>query len=238
MGDGLRELQDALARAGAGAEAVDAVAGTVIVVRDGRHGPEVLMLERPDRGSFAGAWVFPGGKVEAGDAGDAEWQAARSAGIRETWEETGLTLDADAVVALSCWEPPAGMSTRIRTWFFVAPAPHTTELTLSADETVGAEWVRPADLLDRHGRGELRLYPPTWVTLHGLTGAGDIETLLAEVPAEPGRYAGELRDDARGRFIMWAGDAEYGMSADAVQAASASRHRLRIDQLPWEYERS
>ena len=238
MSDGLPELRDALARAGSAADAVDAVAGTVIVVRDGPRGPEVLMLERPDRGSFAGAWVFPGGKVEAGDAGAAEWQAARSAGIRETWEETGLTLHAEAVVTLSCWEPPAGVPTRIRTWFFVAPAPAQATLTLSADEAVGADWVRPAELLARHGRGELRLYPPTWVTLHGLTGGTDVARLLAGIPDEPGRYAGMFHDDARGRFILWAGDAEYGMPGNAAVAASGSRHRLRIDQLPWEYERS
>lgn len=238
MSDGLGELRDVLAGACSAAEPVDAVAGTVIVARDGSHGPEVLMLERPDRGSFAGAWVFPGGKVEDGDAGAAEWQSARRAGIRETWEETGLTLDPETVVTLSCWEPPAGMSTRIRTWFFVAPAPAEATLTLSADEAVGAEWVRPGDLLARHGRGELKLYPPTWVTLHGLTGAADVASLLAGIPDEPGRYAGMLRDDVRGRFIMWAGDGEYGMPGDAAVAASGSRHRLRIDQLPWGYERS
>ena len=40
------------------------VAATVVLLRDGAGGLEVLMIERPDRGSFAGAWVFPGGKLE------------------------------------------------------------------------------------------------------------------------------------------------------------------------------
>ncbi|WP_158250968.1 NUDIX hydrolase [Cryobacterium sp. Y82] len=44
------------------------VAATVVLLRDGATGPEVLLLERPrHRGSFAGAWVFPGGGVDPGD---------------------------------------------------------------------------------------------------------------------------------------------------------------------------
>ena len=44
------------------------VAATVVLLRDSPEGPEVLLLERPHhRGSFAGAWVFPGGAVDAAD---------------------------------------------------------------------------------------------------------------------------------------------------------------------------
>jgi len=44
------------------------VAATIVMLRDSAGGPEVLLIERPDRGSFAGAWVFPGGKLQASDA--------------------------------------------------------------------------------------------------------------------------------------------------------------------------
>src|SRR6478735_29879 len=94
------------------------VAATVVIVRDGPTGPEVLMIERPDRGSFAGAWVFPGGKLEDADRGaegDPEEAVARRAGVRETHEETGLALEVDALVTLSCWDPPPGLALRIRT---------------------------------------------------------------------------------------------------------------------------
>ena len=43
------------------------VAATVVLLRDSSSGLEVLMIEWPDRGSFAGAWVFPGGKLEVDD---------------------------------------------------------------------------------------------------------------------------------------------------------------------------
>ena len=107
-----------------------AMAGTVVLLRDGAAGLEVLMLERPDRGSFAGAWVFPGGKVDADDRvgpTDSEEDVARSAGVRETHEEVGLGVDSADLVTLSVWNPPAGLPLRIRTWFFLAPAPAQPE---------------------------------------------------------------------------------------------------------------
>lgn len=80
-------------------------AASAVVIRDSRDGLEVFMLER-NRGAgmaFAGAFVFPGGKVDAEDGADvwddlaphavadparAYWIAA----VRETFEEAGLLL--------------------------------------------------------------------------------------------------------------------------------------------------
>src|SRR5471030_3345676 len=41
---------------------------TLVLVRDGPGGPEVLLLRRDDRGDRSGgAWVFPGGLVDRSD---------------------------------------------------------------------------------------------------------------------------------------------------------------------------
>ncbi|KJL44098.1 MULTISPECIES: NUDIX domain-containing protein [Microbacterium] len=215
------------------------VAATVVLLRDAGDGLEVLMIERPDRGSFAGAWVFPGGKLEDADRsadGEPEEVVARRAGVRETHEETGLALDADALVTLSCWDPPPGLALRIRTWFFVAPAA-AGALALSADEAVAAEWLRPADALARHGRGGFTLYPPTWVTLHGLAEHADLDSAVGA--ARLGgveRFETVARRGGDGPVLMWQGDDEW--EADAEGAASGSRHRLEIGALPWRYERT
>ncbi|MCM3779252.1 NUDIX hydrolase [Microbacterium hydrocarbonoxydans] len=164
------------------------VAGTVVLLRPGAPadriagGPEVLLMRRPGRGSFAGAWVFPGGKVEERDRlpGDDEVDQARRAGIRETREEVGLV--AGEAVALSLWQPPPEAPVRIRTWFFLAEAPDG-ELRLSADEVVDAQWVTPGQALARHATGEWTLFPPTWMTLHHLSAADSVDQALATAGA-------------------------------------------------------
>ena len=217
------------------------VAATVVLLRDGTDGPEVLMIERPDRGSFAGAWVFPGGKLDPGDAGPADDAAApeeadaRRAAVRETREETGLQIAASALVTLSCWDPPPGAPLRIRTWFFLAEAPDG-ELRLEPGEAVAAQWLRPAAALEGQARGELTLYPPTWVTLHGLAEAGDVEGALAAARlAGPQTFETQVRRGPNGPVFYWRGDADY--DGDRPDAASGPRHRLELGESPWVYTR-
>jgi 8-oxo-dGTP pyrophosphatase MutT (NUDIX family) len=66
-------------------------ASTVAILRNVEGGVEVCMLRRPGRSSFAaGAFVFPGGAVDAGDGdGDAAYTVA---GVREVLEEVGILI--------------------------------------------------------------------------------------------------------------------------------------------------
>jgi 8-oxo-dGTP pyrophosphatase MutT (NUDIX family) len=74
-------------------------AATLIVVRERAGGPpELLMVERSEGMAFAaGAFVFPGGRIDEADRGladETEWPdgAARVAAIRETLEETAIPI--------------------------------------------------------------------------------------------------------------------------------------------------
>lgn len=221
-------------------------AATVVLLRDGPDGLEALLLERPQRGSFAGAWVFPGGHVdpedlEAEDSGpDAASLGAVRAARRETLEETGLELDPAGLVAISRWIPPAQAPKRLLTRFFLAAAPNGP-VRLSADEHVGHAWLAPAEALERHARGQMQLVAPTWVTLHDLQGAASVHDALAAArSAEPREFHSRRQTTADGRqLILWSGDAEY--DGDAVPGAdlpSGRRHRMDITDLPWVYERT
>ncbi|WP_077488853.1 NUDIX hydrolase [Sinomonas mesophila] len=244
-------------------------AATVVLLREAPEaaGVEVLLLERPHSGTFAGAWVFPGGRVDpedavageavAGESGgdappwdpahDAGWPAWRGvppehgaalgrAAVRETLEETGLALDAAALVPLSHWIPPIGAPKRLRTWFFLAEHPGG-EVRLNPGEHVGFEWLTPAAALERHADGDVVLAPPTWMTLHGLREAAGVRAVLAARAAVPGfeRYFSHpLRGQDGVLAVMWEGDAQY----DDPFAGGHARHRLWTASLPWRYERT
>lgn len=223
--------------------AIHGEAATVVILRDGPHGVEVLLLERHTRGSFPGAWAFPGGRVDPEDAlpdDPSEAQqaplAVRRAAVRETLEETNLALGADSLVDLSVWVPPQRAEKRLRTWFFLTADPGT-EVRLNDGEHVAFAWVSPAAALERHAAGEMTLFPPTWVTLHGLLGAETTALALADAAArEPELYASLqlMAEDGRVEAVLWSGDAQYGNPASTGPA----RHRLRMAGLPWVYERT
>lgn len=192
------------------------VAGTAVLLRDASAGIEVLMMRRPDRGSFAGAWVFPGGKVEPDDRqeGSAEVDDARRAAVRETAEEVGLAI-AD-LVPLSQWHPPIQAPTRIRTWFFVGAAPEHADPVAAPAEVAAVAWTTPAAALARHATGEWTLFPPTWVTLHRLTGFADMRSVLAAATS-PALFETRVVDTESGRDFAWA------------------QGRLETSALPWRF---
>lgn len=206
------------------------VAATTVVLRDGAAGPEVLMVQRPARGSFAGAWVFPGGMVEPDDhrPGATEADAIVEAAVREAQEEVGLVISPDALVPISCWVPPVGIPKRARTWFFLTPAPDGA-LALQPDEVVQAQWVRPFDALELHARGELMLVPPTFVTLWRLQSARTVADAVQVTDID--LYRTRLRV-GEGIF-RWQGDEEYDEQHPGV---AGQRHRVDTRALPWVYE--
>ncbi len=73
-------------------------AATLILLRDGAAGLEVLMMQRSKSSVFlGGAYVFPGGAVDVSDAaGDDPLAQYRVAAVRECFEEAGILLLHDA----------------------------------------------------------------------------------------------------------------------------------------------
>ena len=223
------------------------VAATVVLLRERAEGPEVLLLERPrHRGSFAGAWVFPGGGVDpedrlpkdaaAASAEAVEQLAARRAAVREVREETGLEVSPDALVSTALWIPPLIAPKRMRTWFYLTASPAGT-IVLAEDEVIDYAWLRPAIALERHASAVMTLVAPTWVTLHGLQGFESVAAIVAHF-TELGlaHYETRLGASERGQVLFWAGDVAYDDQAQIEQ--EGGRHRLEIGQVPWVYTAS
>ncbi len=162
-------------------------AATVLLLRDSADGIEVLMTRRSLSASFApGAYVFPGGGIDAADT-DAHSQSTRRPGqsdehltqaiaaIRESFEELGVLLarHADGTHATT-----ADIAALDRKAAF-APQCRERGLTLAGDEVfVLAHWITDRDLPRRfdvpflvarmpHGQepvaDEAEQFEPVWV---------------------------------------------------------------------------
>ncbi len=178
-------------------------AATVVLVRPARAGLEVLLTRRPETMAFAaGLHVFPGGRLDPGDArpdhplasGLTRDEASRRlagalapefaaahfvAATRETLEETGIRVAAPDLVVLSRWVTPSALARRFDTWFFAVPVPAGTDVSGDSVEVASAAWLRPAAALAAARAGKLPMLQPTLVTLEQLAGLPDVDAIRA-----------------------------------------------------------
>lgn len=174
-------------------------AASVVLLRDGEDGAlEVLLLRRSERSDvLAGAYVFPGGKVDAADAdsfdgradahafGRSCWESLADPAIdvraaaamyvaaaRETLEEAGVELMPELLVPFSRWitpRVPSVMRKRFDTRFFVADLPAGASARHDAHEAVDSVWLRPRVALEQYWAGEISMAPPQLMSLAELS---------------------------------------------------------------------
>jgi 8-oxo-dGTP pyrophosphatase MutT (NUDIX family) len=133
-------------------------AATLLLLRDGPQGIEVLMTRRASTASFApGAYVFPGGGIDNADTlafGCAKRRDMQSdtaltqaiAAIRESFEELGILLARHANGQMASAADIAALDRHAAQGDF-APQCAAHGLTLAADEVfVLAHWITDRDL--------------------------------------------------------------------------------------------
>lgn len=213
---------------------------SVVVVRDGADALEVLMLRRNEKIAFhGGAWVFPGGRVDAQD-GDylagAEVEVAKRAAVRETLEETGLAVSSDVMLPFAHWTTPVELPKRFATWFFVAPMISDDEVRIDNSEIVDYRWLTPAAALQLQAAGELELPAPTYVTLLSFSVLHNIDALVAHLSRnEVQHFVPRLVPIEHGRCTLYREDAGY----DSLDFnAPGPRHRLVMKAGDWRYIRA
>jgi hypothetical protein len=81
-------------------------------------------------------------------------------------------------VPFAHWITPAEVVVRYDTLFYAVEAPEGVEATVDGEECVGARWMRPADALAEHQRGELELVFPTIKTLESIAHHGSVHEVL------------------------------------------------------------
>ena len=177
--------------------AVPVAAATVVLIRPGPDGPEILLTQRPSTMAFAAnVHVFPGGRVDPSDADPAnplahglspDAAAARLAGtlepaaalahhvaaVRETLEETGIRIDIGDLVPMTRWVTPEFMPRRFDVRFFAAIVPAGTDIVTPSPEVAASRWITADQALREGAAGTLAMLLPTLASFVQLRGKAD-----------------------------------------------------------------
>jgi len=210
-------------------------AASLILMRGTDRGPpELLIIRRAPALRFAGgAYVFPGGRVDPVDregartlieAGlDPEEAGARLAAIRETEEETGITLEeeeARTLVPFARWCPEVGVKRRFDTRFFLGKPRGRAEPVADGVESTHAFWAPAEEVLARCAAGDGHAIFPTRRLLERLACYRSFEEARDDALARPQiiiRPRIERRED--GEWLTIPQDAGYPVTAERIETA-------------------
>lgn len=175
-------------------------ASTVVVVRDSAEarGLELLLVRRNDKVAFmAGAYVFPGGRVDDDDhvrarALSAAWDTEarfqdltpeaelpfRIAAVREMQEEAAVILTIRDLHPIAHWVTPEVETRRYDTRFFLARMPENQIAVHDEGEMTELAWLTPQNALEQCLSGRIMLPPPTWTTVKRLARFSSVDRAL------------------------------------------------------------
>lgn len=160
----------------------------------------------------------PDGASVVADTTGAQWEADRAAlvahdlAFADFLASRDLALRSDLLAPWARWITPEFEQRRYDTWFFLAllpPGQRTRDVSGEADRTV---WLRPAEAVDGHARGEMTMLPPTLATLRSLLPFGRAADALAAAAGRdlaPVIAQASLDDDGR-VVLTWPGHDEFG----------------------------
>jgi Zn-dependent hydrolases, including glyoxylases len=102
------------------------------------------------------------GQLPAAQIADARHAlAAGEKTFQQILTDNHLALTRDSLIAAGRWVTPPFAPRRFDTWFFLAWLTENQEALVEPGELETAEWIRPAEALDRWQRGEIIMAPPT-----------------------------------------------------------------------------
>jgi 8-oxo-dGTP pyrophosphatase MutT (NUDIX family) len=208
---------------------IDAASLILMYERPGNK-PRFLIVQRDTKLAFAaGAYVFPGGRLDPDDhlaAGlrypllDPIEAAARVAAIRETAEETGIVVDTGAadLIPFARWLPQVEVvARRFDTRFYLARTDHDGAPVADGTETSHAFWATAEDVLDRCARGEGRAIFPTRRLLERLARFASFAEARAEAEHLPQRIISPWIEAREGQdWLCIPKDAGYPVTAEPI----------------------
>jgi len=199
---------------------------------------ETLLLCRGNSKTVSkNLWVFPGGKVETGDAqlfnlthsvdpalsvnepelNTQDACALYNAACRETEEECGVVLSPDELHPWARWETPtnpAEMYKRFDARFFLAEIPTGQTARHDGVEAVDSLWIEPEQALEQYCQGKFKFAPPQIIILLTLAHLGDVAACVAHAAANlPTHNMPHVMGTPDARIFTFPGDRDHPQPA-------------------------
>lgn len=226
-------------------------AAGLIILKQNDTNFEVLLLKRnPNLKVHGGEWVFPGGKMEAGDFQALDYslsqheqtspellaehdflKVARQTALRETYEEAGILLTEESVEYHSRWLTPKALNKRFDTCFFISET-RDKNVKVDGSEIIDYQWITPADSLVLHQDKKIAMPPATFVTLSRLKQFTDARMIIEYSHQNARHYRPKLISTENGLCALYQDDAGY---QNEDYHARGKQHRLRIKSGHYEY---
>ena len=215
-------------------------AATVILIRDFENRLEVLLLQRNRKlKHMGGLWVFPGGKVETADKGNSssEFEMNLRTAVRETLEETGISLSSKSLKLFSHWTTPTGVKRRFSTWFFVTNVDSKLKVGVDGGEISDYRWFEPSKAIVKLNEGVngLSMAPPTYVSLLELCNFSNCSSFLRSIDRNgPRFFKPKMLSFGDELCFLYAEDAAY---ENLKLHTQGDRHRTYLRNNIMEYVR-
>lgn len=145
--------------------------------------------------------------------------------------EHALEIDLEGLAPLAWWLTPTAEPKRYDTRFFAAWAPAGQRAAADLIETTAGDWFTPTGALAAYRAGEIKLAPPTLVTLEDLVGVTDLGSLKESVHRPLRCVCPRLtHDDAGGMVLALPGDPLHAENTAKREPAIEGWDRTRIVQ--------
>lgn len=215
-----------------------ALSSTVLLLRDFNNSLQVLLVRRNDKLKTAGGlWVFPGGRVDDVDFQDKNdnFLAAKNGAVRETLEETGITIPFSGLTPFAHWTTPVGIPRRFATWFFAACVKDGEEIQVDGSEIVDYKWLSPTEAIELQAKDEISIMPPTYISLREVVEHNDSRSAFRSLEAKQVLHFNPKRIPGAdgGSVIVYDNDAAYD---NALIDTPGRRNRIYKDDMGWHHE--
>ena len=138
--------------------------------------------------------------------------------FRDLVARRGAVLALDELHPFGRWVTPAIEPRRFDATFFLCNAPDGQLARQDDGETVGFEWARPAELLDRAAAGERSLLFPTLMNLRRLAESPNTAAAIAAAEARPVVQVAPTARRDNGRIVITIPEESgYGITEHVIE---------------------